>query len=135
MRSQILSTANRLLFPLLGLFSVFLLLRGHNEPGGGFVGGLLMAGAFALHGLAHGPRSARDLLRVDPRTIVGAGLVVAVASGCVALSQRLPFMTGLWLSKPVPAVGKVGTVLLFDVGVYLVVMGTGLVILLTLAEE
>ena len=65
----------------------------------------------------------------------GAGLVVAVASASAGLLRDRPFLTGLWLSHPLPAIGKVGTVLLFDVGVFLVVFGTTLVILLTLAEE
>ncbi|HMN02746.1 MAG TPA: MnhB domain-containing protein, partial [Geobacter anodireducens] len=66
MQSLFLATAVRLLLPLLLLFSLFLLLRGHNEPGGGFVGGLVAAAAFALHALAHGVAAARRVLRVEP---------------------------------------------------------------------
>jgi multicomponent Na+:H+ antiporter subunit B len=134
-RSLILETASRLLLPLLLLFSVFVLLRGHNEPGGGFIGGLLAAGALSLYLMAHGPAAARRVLRVDPRTVVGLGLIASAVSGCLALLAGRPFLTGLWLPRPVPGIGKAGTVLLFDLGVYLVVAGTTFLIVLTLARR
>ena len=135
MKSLILQTASRYLMVLLVLFSVFMLLRGHNEPGGGFVGGLLIAGAFALYGLAYEPKAARRLLRLDPRTIIGVGLVTAAGSGLAALWYGQPFLTGQWLPYPIPFLGKLGTVFFFDLGVYLVVLGTTLLVLLTLEEE
>jgi multicomponent Na+:H+ antiporter subunit B len=135
MKSLILRTASRYLMVLLVLFSVFILLRGHNEPGGGFVGGLLIAGAFALYALAYEAKAARRLLRFDPRTIIGVGLVIAAGSGLAAMWHGQPFLTGLWLPYPIPFLGKLGTVLFFDLGVYLVVLGTTLLVLLTLEEE
>jgi len=134
MKSLILQTASRYLMVLLVIFSVFILLRGHNEPGGGFVGGLLIAGAFALYGLAYEPKAARRLLRFDPRSIIGVGLVTAAGSGLAALWHGQPFLTGQWLPYPIPFLGKLGTVFFFDVGVYLVVLGTTLLVLLTLEE-
>ena len=77
--SPIFRTAARLLMPLLLLFSVFLLLRGHNEPGGGFVGGLVAAAAFALYAIAFGVQRARQALLVKPMTLLGAGLLIALA--------------------------------------------------------
>ena len=135
MRSLILQTATRFMLVLLVLFSVFVLLRGHNEPGGGFIGGLLAAAALALYQLAYGVDCARRLLRVDPRTLTGAGLLIAAASGCVALLVGRPFLTGLWLKWPIPGIGNLSTILVFDVGVYLVVIGVTLLILFTLGEE
>ena len=132
--SLILQTGTRLLQMLLLLFSVFMLLRGHNEPGGGFVGGLLAAGAFALYMLAYDVQAARRALRVNPLTLVGVGLLIAAASGAAALLVGRPFLTGLWHAKPIPGIGKVSTVLAFDIGVYLVVVGTALLIVFTLAE-
>jgi multicomponent Na+:H+ antiporter subunit B len=123
------------LFPLLLLFSAFLLLRGHNEPGGGFVGGLVASMAYALVLVAEGPAAARRVLRADPRTIVALGLAVAVASGVPPLLQGRPFLVGLWLGVPLPAVGKLGSPVVFDIGVYLVVLGVVLAMLLALAEE
>ena len=135
MKSLILQTASRYLMVLLVIFSVFILLRGHNEPGGGFVGGLLVAGAFALYGLAYAPKRARRLLRLDPRTIIGVGLVTAASSGLTAMWYGQPFLTGQWLPYRIPFLGKLGTVLIFDLGVYLVVLGSTLLVLLTLEEE
>ncbi len=135
MKSLILRTASRYLMVLLVLFSVFILFRGHNEPGGGFVGGLLIAGAFALYALAYKAESARRLLRFDPRTIIGVGLVTSAVSGLAAVWHGQPFLTGLWLPYRIPFLGKLGTVFFFDLGVYLVVLGTTLLILFTLEEE
>ncbi len=135
MQSLILSTATRYLLPLLLLFSVFLLLRGHNEPGGGFVGGLAAAAAFALFTIAFGVQPARHLLHVHPRVLLGTGLLITVGSGVASVLLGLPYMTGLWGSFEVPAIGKLGTPLLFDVGVYLVVIGMVLMIVFELAEK
>jgi multicomponent Na+:H+ antiporter subunit B len=117
------------------LFSVFLLVRGHNEPGGGFVGGLTAATAFALVLLSEGLDAARRLLRIDPLVLVTAGLTVALGSGLLPLLRGWPYMTGLWLKVPLPVVGKIGSPVVFDVGVYLVVLGIVLAILFALAEE
>ena len=75
MTSLILSTAARYLLPLLLLFSFFILIRGHNEPGGGFIGGLVAAAAFALNAIAFDVGSTRRTLRIDPRTLIPAGLL------------------------------------------------------------
>jgi multicomponent Na+:H+ antiporter subunit B len=135
MNSVILRATNRLLIGLLLVFSVFLLLRGHNLPGGGFAGGLVAACAFVLQTLCFGVASGRRLLVVDPRTVVGAGLLVALAGGLAAMPEGLPFLTGLWSGTPLPVVGKAGTPLVFDLGVYLVVTGIGCLIVFSLAEE
>ncbi|MDX1612971.1 MAG: Na+/H+ antiporter subunit B [Candidatus Promineifilaceae bacterium] len=135
MYSIVLTTTTRLLMPLLTLFALFLLLRGHNFPGGGFVSGLVLAAAFSLYAIAHNVDSARRLLRVSPRQLIGAGMTLAVVSGFLApLLTGKPFMTGLWLEQSVPVLGKLGTPLLFDVGVDLLVVGVTLVIVFALAE-
>ena len=134
-QSLILSTASRYLLPLLLLFSVFLLLRGHNEPGGGFVGGLVAAAAFSLHAIAFEVAETRRLLRVDPLALIGSGLLMATVSGLIGIVAGKPFMTALWSSQQLPVLGKVGTPLLFDLGVYLVVLGITLKIIFALAEE
>ncbi len=137
MTSLILCTATRFLLPLLLLFSFFLLMRGHNEPGGGFTGGLVAAAAFVLYRFAFGVQDVTRVLPFDPRIMMGAGLLVALSSGAIALFADYPLMTGLWSELYVPGVGKLdlGTPLLFDVGVYMAVMGVTLSIILPLAEE
>jgi len=129
--SPIFRTAARLLMPLLLLFSVFLLFRGHNQPGGGFVGGLIAAAAFALYGIAFGVQRAREALLVRPLTLLGAGLLIALVSGLPAVVRGQPFLAALWTSGPV----AVGTPAVFDVGVFLVVAGVVLMMTFSLAEE
>jgi multicomponent Na+:H+ antiporter subunit B len=137
MSSVILRTATRYMLPLLVLFSVVILLQGHNRPGGGFIGGLIAAAGFSLHAMAYGPASARAMLRIDLSILLGAGLLLAIASGLVGPVLGLPFMTGVWTSLPWPGGEylKVGTPFTFDVGVYLVVLGTVMTMVLALLED
>jgi multicomponent Na+:H+ antiporter subunit A len=129
--SSIFRTAARLLMPLLLLFAVFLLMRGHNEPGGGFVGGLVAAAAFALYSIAFGVARARRALLVDPLTLLGAGLLIALLSGLPAILRGQPFLTAQWILEPIAA----GTPMIFDIGVFLVVTGVVLMMLFNLAED
>lgn len=135
MRSLILSATARFLLPILFMFSLFLLVRGHNLPGGGFVGGLVAAAAFVLYAIAHDVRDARRLLRANPVSLLGAGLLLAMGSGLLGLFQGEAFMKGLWLQHHVPVFGKMGTPVVFDIGVYLVVLGTTLTVLFNLLED
>jgi multicomponent Na+:H+ antiporter subunit B len=136
MNSLILRTTTQLLITVLLLFSVFLLLRGHDLPGGGFLGGLMAATALALYAIANGLVMARLLLRVPPQALIGVGLAAAVVAGLWALTSGDPFLTGLWW---VVSLGeqelKLSTVLLFDIGVYLVVVGVVLTMLFGLEER
>lgn len=135
-RSLILMTATRYLMPMLLLFSFFLLLRGHYLPGGGFIGGLVAAATFALHAFAYGVGRTRELLRLSPVSFIALGLLLALGSGLVSLAVGLPFLTGRWEDLRFGEVGGValGTPLLFDAGVFLVVIGATLAVLLELAE-
>ena len=135
MTSSILQTAARLLMPLLLLFAVFLLLRGHNQPGGGFVGGLVVSASFVLYSIAFGVDAARRALLVRPSTLLGMGLLVALVSGLPAVVAGHAFMTALWTTVAAGSMAiAVGTPLVFDVGVFLAVIGVVLTIVFTLAE-
>lgn len=137
MTTLILATAARFLLPLLLLFSIFLVATGHNEPGGGFVGGLVASAAFSLYAIAYGVGTVRTLLRFDLRSLAGLGLLVIASSGMVGLVRGQPFLGPQWWTLPSIGGGpiEVGTPMLFDVGVYLVVVGAVLTIILSLAEE
>ena len=137
MTSIIFRTATRYMFPPLLVFSVYLLLRGHHYPGGGFVGGLFAGSAFALYALAFEVASARKLLRLDPRDITTAGLAVALISGIPALFSGKAFLTGMWWKVHLPSgeILDIGSPLIFDIGVYLVVLGVLLTLIFSLAEE
>ena len=137
MSSIILQTAARFLIPLLVLFSIYTLFRGHNLPGGGFAGGLLAATAFALYVFGWDAGTARRAVAVNPLTVIGAGLFVALASGLLGLLRGRSFLTGLWAELPVSEDSgfALGTPVTFDIGVYLVVVGSALLIISSLAEE
>jgi multicomponent Na+:H+ antiporter subunit B len=134
MPSLVLQTATRYLVPLMLMFSIFLLLSGHNAPGGGFVGGLLAAAAFALYAIAYGIETARETLHIQPRRLIGIGLSFALGSGLFSVILGHPFMTSQWDDTVLPAIGKLGTPVIFDTGVYFVVIGVTLMIVFSLAE-
>ena len=135
MTSSILQTAARALLPLLLLFAVFLLLRGHNQPGGGFVGGLVVALSFVLYSIAFGVDASRRALLVSPSTLLGVGPLVALTSGLPGVLMGQPFLTAQWAELSVGGtVVAVGTPLVFDIGVFLAVIGVVLTIVFTLAE-
>jgi multicomponent Na+:H+ antiporter subunit B len=135
MSSVIVQTATRALQPLLLLFAIYLLVAGHHEPGGGFVGGLVAAVAVTLHAIAFGAPSARRALRADPRTLAGAGLVLALAAVWAGPLAGAPPMKGLWAPTPGGTAIELGTPVLFDAGVFLIVMGATLAAVLALSEE
>ncbi|MDB4872440.1 MAG: Na(+) antiporter subunit [Gemmatimonadales bacterium] len=107
------------------VFSVFVLLGGHNEPGGGFIGGLIGAASTVIYSMAAGVPVARKALRVHPITIAGFGVFIAALSGLVSLAAGVPYLTGLWAFFEVGGSQvALSTPLLFDIGVYCVVFGT-----------
>lgn len=138
MKSLVLQTATRILLPVMVIVSLYALIRGHNEPGGGFVGGLLAASGFALYALAFDVDQARRVLRTSPGTLIGGGLIIAVLSGVPALLDGGIYMEGRWSSIDVPGMDspfKLGTPLIFDIGVYLVVIGITLLMTFALEES
>lgn len=134
-RSIILPVATRFLMPLMLVFSIFLLLRGHNEVGGGFVGGLVAASALMLYAISTSPSALWKLLPIDPRFIAAIGLSISLFSGFIPLFYGKPFMTGMWMESALPVLGKIGTPTLFDLGVYVLVIGVVVWILLEFAED
>ena len=136
MNSVILRTGVRLLIPLLLLFSVFLLVRGHNQSGGGFAGGLVAASAFALHSLAYDSSLTRRIFPVQPVMLIAIGLALALYSGLIGLFSGQPFLTGVWSYLTLPGWGRVelGTPVIFDIGVYLLVTGVTLMFVFHLEE-
>ncbi|MEX0345074.1 MAG: Na+/H+ antiporter subunit B [Rhizobiaceae bacterium] len=136
MRTVIFRTVAPYLTSLMVLFSIFVLLRGHNEPGGGFIGGLIAASAFAIYGIACGVQAVRRAIRFHPMAISGAGLMMSALSGVFSLPFDVPFLTGIWSQTDLFDLGIVlSTVLFFDVGVYLVVVGAITSIALALEER
>lgn len=136
MQTLIFRTAAPYLTGLMLMFSVFVLLRGHNEPGGGFIGGLIAASAFAIHGIAFGVPPVRRALYFHPMAISGFGLFLAALSGLLSLGFGVPFLSGLWTSPSLFGVTvDLSTVMAFDIGVYLVVVGSITSIALALEDR
>ena len=136
MQSLILHTATRLMIGVLVLFSLFLFFRGHDEPGGGFIGGLVGAGAFTLYAIAFGTEQTRKVLRIHPITLIALGLVSLVISGLIPMFDADPFLTGKWLFLEWGGTEvKLSTPLIFDIGVYLCVVGFIVAVIFALEEE
>ena len=137
MQSLILTTTTRLLAALLLMFSVYALLRGHNLPGGGFIGGLIGATAFILYTIATSVDEAQSALRVDPSNLAMAGLGVAALGGIGASFAGQPFFTGQWLFlfRDGDSYVPLSTVLVFDIGVYMAVFGGILTLVFALEQE
>jgi multicomponent Na+:H+ antiporter subunit B len=136
MGSVILRKAARYLFPVIMLFSIYLLLRGHNEPGGGFVGGLAAASAFILNQLAFDLESTKKLMNVDSLTLIGVGLLTALGSSVFTMLDGQPYFSSHWATIRITPEWHlpIGTPLIFDIGVYLVVLGVTLAILLSISN-
>ncbi|MEM8577139.1 MAG: MnhB domain-containing protein [Pseudomonadota bacterium] len=138
MNSIILRVGTRYLSGLLLLFSIYMLLRGHNEPGGGFIGGLIGSTGFVLYALGCSVGEARSALRVLPQNIAMAGLGIALLAGIFAALFGDALFTGQWLfvggTKEEGGI-PISTVLVFDIGVYLVVFGSILSLVFAMEEE
>ena len=134
MRSLIFRTIAPFLTALMMIFSIFVLLRGHNEPGGGFIAGLIAASAIAIYGIANGVQPVRRALYFSPLSIAAFGLFLASISGVWAIFAKQPMLTGLWWEVHIANVIHLdlSTPLFFDIGVYLVVMGSMAAIALAL---
>jgi multicomponent Na+:H+ antiporter subunit B len=180
MNTLILGTAIRLLVPIFQLFSLYILFRGHNHPGGGFIGGLIGAIGYIFYAMVYGPKAVVHLfflrlfvedkadtrsrtqhylrtikkntwqrkkaleqldegsirgIHLEPMHLIATGLLLAVSSGVFSLLLQQPYMAALWTDFYLPILGKPGTPILFDLGVYLMVMGVVLKITFIMSEE
>ncbi|MEJ8473911.1 Na+/H+ antiporter subunit B [Roseibium algae] len=136
MRTIIFRTIAPYLAALMILFSIFVLLRGHNEPGGGFIGGLIAASALAIYGIACGVAAVRRSIVVHPMNLAAFGLFIAALAGVPSLFLRQSFMTSQWLSFHFFDVDvDLSTPMVFDIGVYFVVVGAISSIALALEER
>lgn len=136
MNTLIFRTMAPLIVSIMLVFAVYVCLRGHNEPGGGFVGGLIAASAIAVLGMANGAEAARRALRIDPLGFAGFGVFIAGLSGLVSLLAGAPFMTSQWLYVELgETIVPLSTPQVFDIGVFLVVFGTISAIVLGLEDE
>ena len=125
------------LFPVIAVLALYLLIRGHDLPGGGFAAGITMSIALILQYMAAGTRSVESRLRVRPLMWIGTGLLVALGTGAAALAAGYPFLTTWFNYVDVPIIGDVpvASAVLFDIGVFLLVIGATALILIAIAHQ
>lgn len=137
MSSLILRTATRLIVPLTLLFAAFMALKGHNAPGGGFIGGLIAAVALALQRMANGPEALRNMVPEHPRSLIFFGLALALLTAVIPLVGGLPLLTSAIVDVHLPT-GEaihVASAMFFDLGVLFVVVGVSIGMIIRLSEE
>ena len=127
----------RLLLPMAMLVSLYFLLRGHNAPGGGFVGGLVMATAVIVQYMVSGTIWVEARLKIHPQVWIACGLLGAALTGLSAWLASRPFLAAVAADVHLPLLGPVhlSTVLVFDLGVYMLVVGATMLILISLAHQ
>jgi len=136
MRNIILIKISRLYLVVMIIFSVFILLRGHNNPGGGFIGGIITSTGFIFYGIINGSERVKLLLRITTIELMGAGLLLGLVSLLIPVFMgREPF-TGMWIHSEILGSAGIhlGTPLLFDTGIYLVVTGVFLSIIISVMD-
>jgi len=134
---RIPSVIIRLLFPVIGTLGIYLFLRGHDFPGGGFVAGLTLAIAIILQYMGGGAVWVEDRIRVFPLRWMAVGFAFALSAGCAAWLFGYPFLTSLMTDVHLPLIGDVhlSSVLLFDLGVLAIVLGATVLVLIALAHQ
>jgi multicomponent Na+:H+ antiporter subunit B len=137
MGDMILQTVTKVAAPLIFLFSISIFFGGHYSPGGGFVGGLLTACAIVLLLMAFGMKKVEKILPIDYKFVIGIGLIIAALTGAGSILFDVPFMTHAYQSFNLPILGETSlhTAVLFDLGVYLVVVGVTMTIIQTIGER
>jgi multisubunit Na+/H+ antiporter MnhB subunit len=137
MESVILQIAARHMRPLLLVLSVIVLYRGHNEPGGGFIGGLMFGAAYILYAMAFGVSQTQKKLYFNPINLTAFGLLIAIISGIPAVLLGNSFLTGEWYTFFAQSFFelKQGTPLVFDIGVYFAVAGMLMMVMFSIMEE
>lgn len=133
----ILQTAIKILLFFIVLYSFYIFTAGHYYPGGGFIGGLMTAGAIVLLLIAYDIKTVRKIIPINFRILTGIGLLFAVGTGAGAIMFNVPFLTHVFTYTDLPVLGELSlhTATLFDLGVYFVVVGVTMTIIQTIGED
>lgn len=132
-----LQTAAKILVFIIMIFSVYVLFAGHNNPGGGFIGGLITSSALVLLYLAFDLQSVRNIIPFRFNQLAAAGVLTAVLTGTVSLFLNVPFLSQTFKYVDLPFLGttEVASALVFDLGVYMAVVGTTMTIITSISED
>lgn len=135
MRTIILQTAIKVLLPVFFVYSLYLLFRGHDSPGGGFIGALVISIALIFHMIAFGVTLTIEKYRINTMWFTAIGLLLVFLGGVGPMIFGDGFFHAMWSKLKIPMVGTLSSVLLFDIGVYIGVIGSIMKISLTILEE
>ncbi|WP_028296601.1 MnhB domain-containing protein [Olivibacter sitiensis] len=135
MRTIVLQTAIRVLLPIFFVYSLYLLFRGHDSPGGGFIGALVVSIALIFHVIAFGVTYTIEKYRINTMWLTASGLLLVFFGGVGPMLLDDGFFHAMWSNVKIPFIGTLSSVLLFDIGVYLGVVGSIMKISLTILEE
>jgi len=132
-----LQTATKILVYIIMTFSIYILFAGHHNPGGGFIGGLITASALVLLYIAFDFRTVRDILPVDFKLLAATGVIVSVLTGTASFLFDVPFLSQTFRYVDLPLLGKteLASAFIFDLGVYMVVVGTTMTIITSISED
>ncbi|GAB3651973.1 Na+/H+ antiporter subunit B [Echinicola sediminis] len=135
MKTLVLETLLKPLVPLFMVFALYMFFRGHNQPGGGFIAGLISVVPLMIHAIAFSPEKTVAVYKLKPFFLATIGLLLAVFSGMFSLMRGQPFLAAQWPDFEVKILSKIGTPILFDLGVFLVVAGFALKATFLFAER
>lgn len=134
----IIQTVTKAVVFIILTFSIFILLAGHHNPGGGFIGGLMTASGIILIALAFDIKTMKQVIPIDFKKVAATGLLIAVLTGMGSFYYGVPFLTQTYGYFDLPILGEdteLATALIFDIGVYLAVVGVTMTIILTIGED
>jgi multicomponent Na+:H+ antiporter subunit B len=133
----ILQTATKVLVFIILTFSIYVLFTGHHNPGGGFIGGLITASALVLLYIAFDAQTVRDTIPVDFKLLGAAGVLLAILTAAASFLFGVPFLSQSFSHIHLPLFGEVewATAIVFDLGVYMAVIGTAMTIITSISED
>ncbi|MCL4639149.1 MULTISPECIES: MnhB domain-containing protein [Olivibacter] len=123
MKTAILQAAVKVLMPIFLVYSLYLLFRGHDSPGGGFIAALVLSIGLIFHMIAFGVPETQQTYKIDTMILTGIGLLLSFSSAILSMIFGEGFFYALWSDITVKGIGTISSVLLFDIGVYMAVTG------------
>ncbi|HSH50252.1 MAG TPA: MnhB domain-containing protein [Bacteroidales bacterium] len=136
LRNIILENIVTLFMKVMVIYSFYLLLRGHNNPGGGFIAGIIASTGFIFFAIIHGTKNLQKIIKFRPQLFIASGLSLVFIAAFLPIIISKEILTGLWLHINIPILGMLhfGTPLIFDTGVFLAVIGVILTIVISIME-
>lgn len=135
MKTLILQAAIQVLIPIFFVYSLYLLFRGHDSPGGGFIAALVISTGLVFHMMAFGVAKTKEVYKIDTMRFTVIGLMLAFMGATLSFFLGNGFFNAIWTEIKLPMIGTISSVLLFDIGVYIAVIGAILKIAFTIFED